>query len=148
MRLWRQGKALQKRSYATSIARAARLVGAAAVISPPVPARRARRRARRDKEGSLRLGSTLFGYTVEDDDGKLVITVTGALASSLLQRFSADAVGQNPRLMSSLLAFAGAWLARCAVAAAAAAAPVTAGGGGAAARCRAARHQRDFWPGF
>lgn len=51
-------------------------------------------------------GSTLFGYTVEDDDGKLVITVTGALASSLLQRFSADAVGQNPRLMSSLLPFA------------------------------------------
>lgn len=51
-------------------------------------------------------GSTLFGYTVEDDDGKLIITVTGALAASLLQRFSADAVGQNPRLMSSLLPFA------------------------------------------
>lgn len=51
-------------------------------------------------------GSTLFGYTVEDDDGKLVITVTGALAASLLQRYGTDAAGQNPRLLSSLLPFA------------------------------------------
>jgi hypothetical protein len=50
-------------------------------------------------------GSTLFGYTVEEDEGKIVITLTGAIAQSLLQRYSAEGVGQNPRLLSSLLPF-------------------------------------------
>ena len=50
-------------------------------------------------------GSTLFGYTVEEDEGKIVITLTGAIAQSLLQRYSAEGVGRNPRLLSSLLPF-------------------------------------------
>jgi hypothetical protein len=50
-------------------------------------------------------GSTLFGYTVEEDDGKLVITLTGSIAEVLLKKYTAEGVGQDPHLLSSLLPF-------------------------------------------
>jgi hypothetical protein len=49
--------------------------------------------------------STLFGYTVEDDEGKIVITLTGSIAETLLQKYTADGLGQDPRLLSSLVPF-------------------------------------------
>jgi len=50
-------------------------------------------------------GSTLFGYTVEEDDGKLVITLTGSIAELLLRKYTAEGIDQDPRLLSSLLPF-------------------------------------------
>jgi hypothetical protein len=49
--------------------------------------------------------STLFGYTVEEDEGKIVITLTGSVAETLLKKYTADGVGDNPRLLSSLVPF-------------------------------------------
>lgn len=49
--------------------------------------------------------STVFGYTVETEDGKLVITLTGSLAESLAEKYSTESIGQNPRLLASLLPF-------------------------------------------
>ena len=50
-------------------------------------------------------GSTLFGYTVEEDEGKLVITLTGMVAETLLNKYTAEGVGQDPRILSALLPF-------------------------------------------
>jgi hypothetical protein len=49
--------------------------------------------------------STIFGYTVETDEGKLVITLTGSMAQTLVERYSSDGLTQNPRLLQSLLPF-------------------------------------------
>ena len=49
--------------------------------------------------------STIFGYTVETEDGKLVITLTGSMAESLVEKYSSESIGQNPRLLASLLPF-------------------------------------------
>jgi hypothetical protein len=50
--------------------------------------------------------STIFGYTAEEEDGKLIITLTGSVAETLLDKYSVEAIGQNPNLVSSLLPFA------------------------------------------
>jgi hypothetical protein len=50
--------------------------------------------------------STIFGYTIETEDGKLVITLTGSMAESLVGKYTAEGIEQNPRLLASLLPFA------------------------------------------
>lgn len=50
--------------------------------------------------------SMIFGYSAEEEDGKLVITLTGSIAESLLHKYSAETIENNPNLISSLLPFA------------------------------------------
>jgi hypothetical protein len=50
------------------------------------------------------MASTLFGYNVEEDDGKLVITIHGVLAEGMLRTIHSEAqAGKGSQILSKLL---------------------------------------------